>query len=119
MKLFLPALAAGALLVTAQAQAFNLLFLKDSPVADFDSVDTGLMVEAFYHAMNDTEDGVASEWKNEDTGHYGVIVPSATAVEGSQTCRDVMIENHSKDNTAVSNLRFCKTDGDRWAVVEQ
>ena len=119
MKSSLCALAAATLLVTSQAQAFNLLFLKDSPVADFDSVDTGLMVETFYHAMNDTEDGTVSEWKNEDSGHYGSIIPSATSIDGDRTCRDVKIENHARNNSAVSNLRFCKTQGERWAVVKE
>ena len=119
MKFSLRVLAAAALLAASQAQAFNLLFLKDSPVAEFDSVDTGLMVEAFYHAMNDTGDGTVTEWKNEDSGHHGSFVPSATSDEGGRTCRDVRIENHARSNSAVSNLRFCKTEGERWAVVKE
>lgn len=119
MRLSLRLLAASALLVATQAQAFNLLFLKDSPVADFDSVDTGLMVENFYHAMENTDDGVVSEWKNEDSGNFGSVVPSGTTVEGDQTCREARIENHAESNSAVSNLKFCRTVGERWSVVHE
>ena len=105
-------------LLAFPAYGFNLLFLKDAPVAEFDSVDTSLMVENFYDAMNNGEDGVTSEWKNEDTGHFGSATPLTTVVEGNTTCRTVRIESNAKSNSGVSNFKFCKEVGEKWLISE-
>lgn len=105
-------------LFSISANAFNLLFLKDAPVAEFDLVDTGLMVENFYHAMNAGEDGVVSEWKNMDTGHSGSVKLIKTVSNDEKTCREVEVSNSTKDNSALSQLLFCKVNGGKWEIAE-
>ena len=105
-------------LLASPAYGFNLLFLRDAPVAEFDSVDTGLMVENFYYAMNNGENGVTSSWENEDTGHFGAVTPLDSVKDGNKTCRNVRVENSAKSNSGTSNFKFCKEVGGKWLISE-
>ena len=100
------------------AFAFNLLFLRDSPVAQFTPEDTGLMVENFYYAMDENEDGEIAEWKNEETGNFGSTLPFNTTQEGDNTCRRVVIENTARDQHAKSEYKFCKAPEGKWVVAQ-
>lgn len=104
--------------LTPAAFAFNLLFLRDSPVAQFTPEDTGLMVENFYHAMNENEDGEIAEWKNEDSGNFGSILPLNTTQEGDSKCRRVVIENSARGLHAKSEYKFCKAPEGKWLVTQ-
>jgi len=105
-------------LFTFPAYGFNLLFLKDAPVAEFDSVDTSLMIENFYDALNNGESGVASRWENEDTGHSGAITPLNLVKDGNTTCRNVKVENSATNNSGTSHFKFCKEVGEKWLISE-
>lgn len=108
----------SSLFASSAVFAFNLLFLKDAPVAEFDSIDTGLMLESFYHAMDNNDDGVSEEWVNEDSGHHGSVTPLDQTSVGTTTCRRVKVENHATVNSGISEFKFCKEDGNKWLISE-
>lgn len=108
----------SSLFVASSAFAFNLLFLKDAPVAEFDSIDTGLMLESFYHAMDNNDDGVAAEWNNEDSGHHGAVTPLDRTHMDNITCRKVKVENHATVNSSISEFKFCKEEDGKWLISE-
>jgi len=105
-------------LLAFPAYGFNLLFLRDAPVAEFDSVDTSLMIENFYDAMNNGENGVTSSWENEETGHSGAITPLNSVKDGNTTCRNVRVENNATTNSGTSHFKFCKEVGEKWLISE-
>jgi surface antigen len=106
------------LLMSMSAYAFNLLFLKDAPVAEFDSIDTGLMMESFYHAMDNNDNGVGAEWENQDTGHHGIVTPLDRTRLDNITCRNVEVENNATINSGRSQFKFCREDGGKWLISE-
>lgn len=105
-------------LVSSTAIAFNALFLKDSPVANFSPEDTSMMMDNLMSAMDNNDNGVVTEWKNEATGNFGSIMPLDLTEEGDTTCRHVVIENNADGQHGKSEFKLCKAADGKWLVAQ-
>ena len=116
--LLFSALLLSPLLFSTPASAFNLLFLRDSPVAEFSEADIEMMIDAFDDAMDNYADGIARSWKNGKSGHFGQITPLDKTQEGDRTCRNVDIENSAGSKTGVSRFKYCKENNGQWQFIQ-
>lgn len=103
----------------AHGYSFNINFLEDAPVAQFNEEDVDLMLNNFYKAMDNNQDGESSEWKNEKTGHHGIATPLNTIEGADGVCRNVKIENFASSEKGTSEFRFCKASDGEWQIVER
>jgi len=104
-------------LVVTVASASNLSFLNEAPIADFNKDDVKIMEDTIQKALNGVKDGEKLAWKNEKTGHSGLVNPLSSYTKDKKECREVRIVNKSKKRIAQNNFKFCKDD-DTWILIK-
>ena len=100
------------------SSACSATFLHEAaPISDFNDADMQMFKDAIQKALNEKKDGEKLAWKNDKTGHSGLVNPLQTLDSEADECRNVRIINKSKKNIAETHFTFCKQDG-TWVAVE-
>jgi hypothetical protein len=104
------------------AQAANLGFLNDTPMAYMKQRDVASVKKAVIAALNDTKDGESAHWVNEGTGNSVKIDATIAAVdttnEGGRTCRNLAVELNAKGQSMHLRPQFCKQGG-AWQLQKR
>ncbi|WP_233831301.1 RT0821/Lpp0805 family surface protein [Paraburkholderia sp. ZP32-5] len=118
-------LSAASLLLGATlcAQAANLDFLHDTPIAYMKPRDTDSIKHAVFAALNDKKDGESVTWVNEGTGNSVKIDANITMVntttDGNRTCRDVAVALNAKGQSLNLKPTFCKAGAGTWKMQKK
>lgn len=92
--------------------ALNLSFLAQSPVANLTKQDWQIINYASIRALNFTRDGMATAWRNPQTGAFGYFIPSRTVKVNGVLCRDLTIYMNTHGYSDKSTYTFCRLGGE-------
>lgn len=97
--------------------AINLNFLNESaPAFHFTDDDFKIFLATVQNALNDKKDGEQLVWKNDKTGHAGLIKPLNTIIENGTSCRTALIFNRANNKKATTRYKFCKQPDGEWKI---
>jgi hypothetical protein len=117
-------LSAASLLLGAAigAQAANLAFLNDTPLAYMHQRDNDSIKHAVDSALNDRKDGESFTWVNEGTGNSvridANISMESTSTDGGRTCRALTVVLNAKGQSMNLRPTFCKAGG-AWKLQKR
>ena len=117
-------LSAASLLLGAAigAQAANLAFLNDTPLAYMHPRDNDSIKHAVDSALNDRKDGESFTWVNEGTGNSvkidANITMESTSTDGGRTCRTLAVVLNAKGQSINLRPNFCKVGG-AWKLQKR
>ena len=100
----------------APGQAFNTSFLTDAPISRFNDDDIAIMLSTLTTALNDSENGVETEWKNPATDNRGSVTPLDRTVVDSRDCRTAIIRTIAGHLSGSARYLLCKADDGEWHV---
>ena len=108
------------LLITSQVLiASNLNFLNESaPAYHFSDEDFKILMTSIQKALNEKKDGEKLAWKNEKTGHAGLVNPLDTTLENNLKCRNTRLINRANKKIAKTVFKFCKQPDGVWKVSQ-
>ena len=118
-------LTAGAVLLGGAigAQAANLGFLNDTPIAYMKQRDVDSIKKAVYAALNDKQDGETATWVNDGLGNSvkidANITVSNTAKNGERTCRDTAVVLNAKGQSMHLRPQFCRQGSGNWVLQKK
>jgi surface antigen len=98
-------------------QALNLKWLELSPVRYFTEKDWELLRSTARQALNDNDNGVSVRWRNEASGHYGVMTPVSSLELEGRTCRDLVIRNFAGGVNGGGTYRLCRMESGEWKLL--
>ncbi len=107
----------GCLVWFSNVQAVNLQYLKYSPVSEFTETDFELLQSTGLTALNEYKDGQTTEWKNEQSGHYGSITLLESSEIKGNYCRKTRIKNYTQQKNGQAVFTFCKING-HWKILK-
>jgi len=113
--LFLVAVFAAALFAR-HAQAFNMQFASDTPVANFSADDRAKHEAMLTELIENTPDGKSVNWVNESTRSGGEGRAVRTLKRHGKTCRDVQIKTYYRAMKATNSLRACRGEDGKWSL---
>lgn len=96
---------------------FNIGFLDDAPIAEFNDKDIEMMLDTMDQALDNEVDGVEVKWKNANTGNNGTITPLNSTTQDGKNCRHTLIKTFSRTFSGSSQYQLCKDDDGEWKVV--
>lgn len=106
-----------AIFTSYSSLGFNLGFLDDAPIAEFNEKDIEIMLDTLDKALNNGADGVEVKWDNPETGNNGIITPLNSTTQDGKACRRTLLKTFSRTFSGSSQYRLCKDDDDQWKVV--
>jgi surface antigen len=85
--------------------------------AKLDERDRLLANQNLQHSLEFTPDGTTSSWKNPNTGHNGIAVPTKTYTAGSgQPCRNFDVTFNVESETERQSGTACRQPDGTWAI---
>ncbi len=111
--------ALSAFAAPALVQALDLTFLDQAPIRFFNDADLKMMSDAADQALDNSADGEAVSWSNEQTGSSGTLTPVRSFTRDGRDCRRlsvVSLASKATRGSATSNVDFCKVDG-TWKIL--
>ena len=100
------------------ANAMNLRFLKDAPIAKMNSADFGLMSKAADKALTDAKDNESINWQNPETGSRGTLTPLSTYKAHNTTCRKLKLFNEAGGVSASNEIDCCLAGDGKWKILK-
>jgi hypothetical protein len=104
------------------AQAANLAFLNDTPIAYMKQRDNDSIKHAVLNGLNDRKDGESFTWVNDGTGNSvkidATITMDSTSTDGGRTCRSLAVELNAKGQSMHLRPSFCKQGG-AWQLQKR
>lgn len=97
------------------ATAANMGFMADQAMSRFTNQDAELFNAAAAQALA-AKDGTKIEWKNPDSGAFGILTPYADT-EGKPNCRIIHMENVAENVKSAGYYRFCRQPDGSWPPV--
>lgn len=96
---------------------FNIGFLDDAPIAEFNDNDIDMMLDTLSNTLDTEADGVEVKWENAKTGNNGSITPLNSIVQDGRDCRRTLIKTFSRTFSGSSQYLLCKDDDGQWKTV--
>lgn len=96
---------------------FNIGFLDDAPIAEFNNKDIEMMLDALSTTLDTEADGVEVKWKNSKTGNNGTITPLNSTTQDGRDCRRTLLKTFSRTFSGSSQYLLCKDEDGEWKVV--
>jgi len=106
-----------ALVLAAQAHAFNTAFLRDAPVGLFTKDDLLVFKAAVLQAVAENADGEMLSWQSSDTDSRGEVTPLDTKTVKGATCRRTRIVNHARGRNGEGVYELCQQPDGDWKIV--
>lgn len=103
--------------MSSASLGFNIGFLDDAPIAEFNDQDIEMMLDTLSNTLDNEVDGVEVTWKNPDTGNNGAITPLNSIDQDGKTCRHTLIKSFSRTFSGSSQYLLCKDEDGKWKVV--
>ena len=101
----------------ATAQGADLLFLKNSPAAKFNSADFKLLRATVDKALAGPAEGAPLEWANDKTSAAGTVTPvGVDEAAAPRQCRKLRIANSYKFIKDEGVYTFCQNSAGKWAL---
>ncbi|WP_429281924.1 RT0821/Lpp0805 family surface protein [Paraburkholderia sp. GAS41] len=111
------------LAATVGAEAANLGFLSDTPIAYMKERDIASVKKAVFSALDSKQDGEAATWVNDGTGNSvhidATITPLSTAKDGDRTCRDTTVVLNAKGQSMTLRPQFCRAGSGVWQLQKK
>lgn len=85
--------------------------------ASLDEADRRAAAEAEYAALERGSSGVATPWRNPDSGHYGTVVPGQPFKRQSQDCRDYTHTIYIDGQPQTMRGAACRNSDGTWTNV--
>ena len=104
-------------LASYAAEAANLSFMGDAPVAYMTDEDIRLFQEAADKALDDTVDGDSVTWSNPKTDAGGEITLLRTDDSHAMLCRIVRVQNRAGGRENRGVYRACKDTDGAWRLA--
>lgn len=82
-----------------------------------DEVDRRQAMEAEYRALETGRSGVATSWRNPNSGHYGNVVPGKPYMANSQHCRTYTHTIYIDGRPETISGRACRNPDGTWRNV--
>lgn len=82
-----------------------------------DDNDRRAAAEAEYYALEKGQSGDGTPWRNPDSGHHGVIVPSSPYKLRDQNCRDYTHTIYIDGQPQIMKGTACRTNDGTWTKV--
>lgn len=114
------AMTALVLCLAAPAGAFNLGYLRESPLSNFTDEELQTFLDTLRTSLNNGQDGDVVTWGDSESPRAasGSIKILKTEDRGDgTTCRDVHIENRAGGRFGGGVYRLCRDDGGEWKVA--
>lgn len=108
-----------ALLLTAQAQAVNLMWMDRSPIQYFTSGDWQMLNASMKEALANSTDGVTSSWANPESGHSGTITPLESLTIEGHDCRRTRFTNETRKASGRLDVTLCETSPGKWLIFNK
>ena len=105
------------LAATCTVSASNYSFLKDAPAQHFTEQDMKLFTAAVDDALNHSEDGKITAWRNPETKASGKLKILKTYQSEGSTCRRLQIANQADGRKSNVAFNFCRQADNTWRVV--
>lgn len=96
------------------AQAFNLSFLRNTPVAAFTDEDIAIARDHIRNALNNGKNGEVVKWENPNSGAAGEYILLKTYQRNGTKCRRVKVIHSTKKRRAESTHNLCQTPAGTW-----
>ena len=106
-----------ALAVTDGSFASNFLFLESAPIKNFTEADMEMFSAAVSDALDNSEDGDITAWRNPETNASGRLKPLKTYQAHGTTCRRLQIANKAGSLKSNVAFNFCKQPDNSWQVT--
>jgi len=112
---------AALLLPLSGAHAFDVRFLKETPIGKFSKEDLSMMQATARKALSEAPDGTLVEWSNPKTGSSGTVKPLDTFQQKGLKCRRTEFTNKYKTLFGGSTIVACEVKKGEWkyASVER
>lgn len=82
-----------------------------------DDADRRAAGRAEYLALERGETGVATPWRNPDSGHYGTVVPRRPYRRGAQNCRDYEHTIYIDGRPEIARGTACRNGDGTWQPI--
>jgi hypothetical protein len=107
----------GSCALAVAAQAANLGYLKNSPVAYFQQADTDLMLKNANEVLDSSDPNAKKDWSNPRTGASGSaqVLGQFTASDGAP-CKRLRIMNKVPQAEGEATYTVCKYSGRGWVL---
>lgn len=105
------------LAVGGSAFASNYFFLEEAPSRHFTEADTKMFTTAVSDALDNSQDGNITAWRNPDTNASGRLKPLKTYQADGTTCRRLQIANKAGGLKSNAAFNFCRQPDSTWRVV--
>ncbi len=86
--------------------------------ASLDRADVAYHNNTAQAALENNRTGVASTWKNPDTGASGIVTPSKTYDEGGRYCREYTQTVKVGNKTQDAYGKACRNPDGTWQIVQ-
>jgi surface antigen len=106
----------GVLAFPVQA-ALNMKWLEFSPAKHFTQADWDMLRSAARTALTEKANGESVAWRNQATGHYGVLTPISSEEVDGRPCRDLVIRNYAEGLQGGGTYRLCRMQGGEWKLL--
>lgn len=117
MKRFVNLTALLVLVAGGSTFASNYFFLEEAPSRHFTEADTQMFTTAVSDALDNSQDGNITAWRNPDTNASGRLKPLKTYQADGTTCRRLQIANKAGGLKSNSAFNFCRQPDNSWRVV--
>ena len=101
------------------AQAANVNFLGDAPIAYMNAADQRLFREAVFKALDKTPDGQTVTWSNPKTKAGGEIKLMRTDDMHAELCRIAQVHSKAGGRENRGVYRACKNAKGDWRLAAQ
>jgi surface antigen len=109
-------LVAAAFACSSVAAQSNLLFLKDSPLARFNTDDLRLLQEAGQHVLDSQETAPSRAWRNDKTRHSGRVTLVQRFAFDGRDCGRLRVESSAAGMQSSTLLSACRNAAGSWAL---
>lgn len=82
-----------------------------------DENDRRAAAAAEYRALENGQSGTATPWRNPDSGHHGVIVPTPPYQESGRNCREYTHTIYINDEPQIMKGKACRSNDGTWTKV--
>ncbi len=106
-----------------EAQAFNLRFLAETPIAYLKPKDKTSITAAVNELLNSKKDDEAQNWTNEGLGNITRVQAELTATDTTtvddKTCRKLHVALHAKGQDQTLSMQVCKVGSGSWVLQKK
>ena len=109
----------GCAMACSNAQAVNVLAVRDLPIQHMTDEDREILFTTVAQVLQKAQDGATVAWENPKTGARGELTPRASFKRESRACRDLEIANSARGRNNRLVLTLCQQDDGDWKVEPQ